>query len=334
MKAIVQSVTIGLAALGVAGLMLFLLGHNPVSAFSALFLGSLGSSSAWTATLIKSGPLLLTGLAVAIAFRVGIWNIGAEGQLYAGALCATFVATRLAADWPAPVLIPIATIAGISGGALVAGLAAWLRQSRGVSEVISTIMLNFIVIQITAWTVIGPLQESARTYPQSDPFPIAAMLPTLSRIHVGCIAAIALSPLAFIFLRFTPTGFRWRAVGLSPLGSRYAGIDPKRIGFTVLLISGALGGLAGAWEVMGVTGRLYSEISAGTGYTAIAVALLARLNPLAIVPAAIYFGALEAGGAAMQRIASVPASTTEIVQGLAILFVAGGSSFLIRDRNH
>jgi len=310
-------------ALGMVALGLLLLGYAPLPALGALAAGAFGSSAAWTATVLKASPLLFTGLAVALSFRCGVWNIGAEGQLYAGALAATAVATRLLPGAPAPLLAPLMSLAGAAGGALLAAIAGALRATRGVSEVISTILLNFVAVQAVALAVHGPLQEAARAYPQSDALPAAALFPALGRLHLGVALALALSVAVQLLIFRTALGFRMRAVGLSPIAARFAGISPERYAVVALAIAGALAGLAGTCEVAGVTGRLYEGISPGYGYTAIAVALLARLNPLATVPAALFFGALEAGAGAMQRTAGVPLVVTQIVQGLVILVFVG-----------
>jgi len=311
------------AALVVAAVAIAALGLPAGAALRALAAGSLGGPAAWTATLLKTAPLLLTGLAVALAFRCGVWNIGAEGQLLAGALAATALATRLAPGAPAPLLLPLAALGGAAAGAALAAVAGGLRAARGVSEVISTILLNFVAIQAVAWAVQGPLQEASGAYPQSDALPAAARLPALGRVHAGVLLALLAAPGAAWLLFRTPLGLRLRAVGHSPVAARFAGISPERHGVTALALAGALAGAAGAFEVAGVTGRLYQGLSPGYGYTAIAVALLARLHPLAVVPSALFFGALEAGAAAMQREAGIPSVATEVVQGIVILFSVG-----------
>ena len=311
------------AALGLAGVVIAALGFSPVDALRALVTGSLGSTAAWTATLLKTGPLLLTGLSVALAFRCGVWNIGAEGQLLAGALAATALATRVAPEAPAALLLPLGALGGAAAAAALGALAGLLRATRGVSEVISTILLNFIAIQAVAWAVQGPLQEASGAYPQSDALPAAARLPALGRVHAGVWVAFAAALAAAWLLFRTPLGFRLRAVGLSPLAARFAGISPERHAVAAFAIAGALAGAAGAFEVAGVTGRLYQGLSPGYGYTAIAVALLARLHPLAVVPSALFFGALEAGAGAMQREAGIPSVATQVVQGVVILFSVG-----------
>jgi len=312
-----------LLALAAAGLALAALGYPPGATVRALVAGSFGSGPALANTLLKSSPLLLTGLAVALSFRCGAWNIGAEGQLTVGALCATAVATRALPEAPAPLLLPATALAGAAAGAAFAAVAGALRAARGVSEVVSTILLNFVALQLVALAVHGPLQEAAGAYPKSDPLPGAAMLPAWGRLHAGLPLAIA-AALAVHWLVFrTPLGFRMRAVGLSPRAARFAGISPERHAVVALALAGAVAGLAGAFEVAGVTGQLYEGISPGHGYTAIAVALLARLHPLAVIPSALFFGALEAGAGAMQREAGVPSVMTEVVQGLVILLSLG-----------
>lgn len=322
-RTVLRSAAAAGLALLLAGAVLAALGHPPGAALGALWRGAFGTPAAGTATALKTAPLLLTGLAVALSFRCGVWNIGAEGQLLAGALLATALATRLWPGGPALALVPATALAGAAAGAAFGAIAGILRATRGVSEVISTILLNFVAIQMVALAVQGPLQEASGGYPQSEALGAAARLPALGRLHLGVplslVAALAASALLFR----TAFGFRLRAVGLAPVAARFAGISPGRYGVAVLALAGALAGLGGAFEVMGVTGRLYQGLSPGTGYTAIAVALLARLHPLAVVPSALFFGALEAGAGAMQREAGVPSVVTELVQGAVILLSVG-----------
>jgi ABC-type uncharacterized transport system permease subunit len=310
-------------ALALVGALVAALGYAPERALAALLAGSMGSGAAWTATLVKASPLLLTGLAVALAFRCGVWNIGAEGQLLAGALCATAVATRALPGAPAVLLLPAVVVAGAAGGALIGAVAGGLRATRGVNEVISTILLNFVAVQLVALAVQGPLQEAAGAYPKSDALPLAARLPAVGRLHAGVGVALALAFATQLLIYRSAFGFRLRAVGHAPRAARFAGISPERYGWLALALAGALAGLAGAFEVAGVTGTLYQGLSSGTGYIAIAVALLARLQPLAVIPSALFFGALEAGAGAMQREAGVPAVVTQMVQGLVVLLSVG-----------
>jgi len=310
-------------ALGVVALGLLALGHAPGPALVALLRGAFGDADAIATTLMKACPLLLTGVAVALSFRGGVWNIGAEGQLVLGALAATAVATRLLPGAPAPILLPACALAGAAGGALLASIAGALRARRGVSEVISTILLNFIALQALALAVHGPLQEASGAYPQSEALPAAALLPAFGRVHAGVLGAVLVALAAAWGLFRTPEGFRLRAVGLSPVAARFAGISPERETLVALGVAGALAGLAGGFEVMGVTRRLFERLASGTGYTAIAVALLGCLHPLGVIPAALFFGALDAGAGSMQRNAGVPSVVTQVVQGLVILLALG-----------
>lgn len=310
------------AALALSAVFLGLLGADPWQALVALVEGAFGDRIALENTLVRAGPLVLIGLAVAAAFRCGLWNIGGEGQLYVGALAATAVATGL--DLPLPLLF--ALVAGSAAGAAWAGIAATLRVSRGVSEVLSTLMLNFIAILAVAWAVHGPLQEASGAYPQSDALPDAArlwMLPGFARVHAGLLLALVLPAALWLLIFRSAAGLRLRAMGLAPAAARYAGVSPERETIRVLLLSGGLAGLAGAVEVCGVTGRLFQNLSPGYGFTAIAVALLARLHPLAVLPAALFFAALASGSGAMQRAAGVPSVTVQVVEALVILFSVG-----------
>ncbi|OGT95469.1 MAG: hypothetical protein A2083_02465 [Gemmatimonadetes bacterium GWC2_71_9] len=274
------------------------------------------------AALARATPLLIAGLAVALAFRAGIWNIGAEGQLLAGAVAAAWVGTRWHLHSPLFALAVIPLVAALAGAAWAA-VPALLRARFGVLEVITTIMLNFIAEHLVGFLVHGPLQEAARTYPQSDPIATAARLAPLipgTRFTVVFPAAVGLAVLLWIFLTRTSAGFALRATGASPLAARVSGrIRVTRVTVLAFLASGALAALAGAAEVCGVTFALYERLSPGYGYTAIAVALLARLHPLWIALSALFFGTLEAGAAALQRSAGIPSVTVYAVEALIIL---------------
>ena len=309
-------------ALGVP-LLLRLLGFGALAAMSALWSGSIGSTYALTSgTLVRATPLILTGLSVALAFRAGVFNIGAEGQLLVGAAAATAIALAPGVP-PNHLTTVLALIGGCVAGGLWAAIAALLRARFRVLEVLSTILLNFVGLYLVGYLVRGPLQEPLHIYPQSGPIELAIRLPRLastSRLHAGFPLAILVALIASWFLRFTAAGFRVRAAGANPDAARSAGqIDVVRATTEAFLVSGALAGLAGAIEVTGVTFALYENISPGYGYTGIAVALLARLEPLGVVASGLLFGALEAGATAMQRDAGVPSVTVSIVEALIIL---------------
>jgi general nucleoside transport system permease protein len=313
-------------AAALAGAWLAALGTDPLRALAALAQGAFGDSLALENTAVRFGPLVLVGLGVALSFRCGIWNIGGEGQLLSGALAATALVTRGLGPDAGRMSLPLALLAGTVAGAGWAGLAAFLRVRRGVSEVLSTILLNFIAALGVAWAVHGPLQEASGAYPQSDAFPEAArlaVLPGMTRVHVGLLVPAVLPVVLWIVLFRTAAGLRLRAVGLSPDAARYAGVSPERETVRVLLISGALAGLAGALEVTGVTGRLFENLATGYGFTAIAVALLARLHPLGVIPAGIVFAGLASGSGAMQRAAGVPSVAVQVIEALVIFLSVG-----------
>ncbi len=297
------------------------------SALRALWMGSFGSWYAFTSgTLVRAIPLMLTGLGVAIAFRAGVFNIGAEGQLLAGAAVATFVSLRWSSSLTVFTL-PIALATGTLAGASWAGIAAVLRTRFGVLEVISTLMLNFLAADSVSYLVRGPLQEPLHIYPQSPTLPMIARLPhfaSTTRLHWGLVIAVVLIAFAAWGLSQTAVGFRLRAVGANPEAAQVTGrISGARVTTEAFLVSGALAGLAGAIEVTAVTYALYDNLSPGYGFTAIAIAILAGLRPLGVLPSALLFAGLESGATAMQRDAGVPAAWASVVEACLILVVVG-----------
>jgi simple sugar transport system permease protein len=273
-------------------------------------------------SLVRSTPLIIAGLAVALAFRGGVFNIGAEGQLLVGAIAATTVSLA-GGETIGRAIVPISLMSAALAGALWAGIAALLRRRFHVLEIISTIMLNFVAIYLVSYLVRGPLQESTHIYPQTESLSPSARLPLLipeTRLHFGFALAIIIGALLSWVFRKTAVGFRIRATGASPLAALTAGrIDVGRTSFTVFLLSGALAGMAGGIEVTGVTFALYENLSPGYGYTAIAVALIAGLNPLGIIVSGIFFGVLETGATALQREFGVPSSLASVVEAALIL---------------
>ena len=321
---IISAVTV-LAIVAAVFAVLLAGGYDSSRALAALWDGAFGSPYAvLSATLVRATPLLFVGLAVGLAFRAGVLNIGAEGQLLAGATVAVTVGLMVG-GLPRPLALPLVLIAGAMAGAAWASVAAWLKWKFGVLEVISTLMLNFVASYTVSWAVRGPLQEPTRVYPQTVELAESVRLPALvdgHRLHLGFLLALALAIALWWFLTRTAAGFRVRAVGASASAARSAGsIDASRTAALVFIASGALAGLGGASEATGVTFALYEGISPGYGYSAIAVALLARLHPLAIIGTALLFGALEAGAAAMQRDANVPSVLATVVEALVVLGV-------------
>jgi simple sugar transport system permease protein len=321
-----------LAALAVGAVMLLLLGVNPVVAYSALLEGAFGSKNALADTLVKATPLLLVGIGICIAFRGGVINIGGEGQLVVGAVAATLVGLSFpeASGWLA---IPLALLAGFVAGAIWGGVPGVLKAYFNVNEILSTIMMNQIAVQGMNFLLRGPMidpvqLEAASRIPQtarlSRLFDLPRLVPT--RLHLGTALAVLVAILVFILLWRTIIGYRIRAVGLNPHASRYAGIRVQRYLVLALLLSGALGGLAGAVQVYGVHHRMFTDGSAtgftgSAGFNGIVAALFGQLHPLGTIPASFLFGALLVGANAMQRAVQVPSALITALNGLLVVFV-------------
>ena len=312
-------------ALTVSSIFILARGANPLTAYAAMLEGAFGSVVALTNTGVRATPLLLGGLGIALGFKAGLLNVGVEGQLYAGGLTATAVGIY---PLPVPPLLHLALtiLAGFAGGALWGLVPAYLRAYRGVSEIVVTLMLNYVGIQLANFLVqeYSPLGEKGVFYPQSRLILESARLPILIKgtsLHAGVILAIVMGLLLHFVLRYTNFGFRTRMVGQNPEAARFAGVKVKRQTFAVLLISCGLGGLAGTVEVIGLKLRLFDRFSQGLGYDAIAVALMANGNPLAVILSAIFFGALRAGAGKMQVVVGIETPIASVIQALAVLFV-------------
>lgn len=333
-------ITVGAGAVlgGVAllALGLELAGYPAGAALGALWRGAFGSWYAISsATLVRAIPLTIIGLGIAVAFRANALNIGAEGQFYAGAIAATWVGLHLG-GWPPAIAIPAVWLTAALAGAVWIGLPIWLKLRFGVLEVISTLLLNFVAESLVSWMVQGPLQESRHVYPASDPIAEAAQLPVLpgTRLHFGFAVALVAAVAVWYVFRRTIWGFELLATGTGPRAARVSGrIRIGRVTAFALLWSGLLAGLAGGIEIGGVSYALFQNLSPGYGFSAIAVALLVRLHPLGIVLSGVLFGALEAGAAAMQREAGVPAVAVYVVEGAIILIVLLGQALARRVRS-
>lgn len=315
----------GLAAALVALLLLAaagaLFGHAPREIFTVLLRGAFGSRFALEGSILKTVPLLLTGLSVAVAFRAGVWNIGAEGQFIAGALAA-FIA--------APFGAVAALGAAILAGAAWASLATLLRLWRGAPEVLTTILLNFTALHLLGWCVNGPLHERAAQYPQTDR--VAASLAGYGSLHAGVLLALLAAVALWFYVERTAGGLKLRATGLSPSAAEWAGINVRATIARSMALSGSLAGLAGGIELLGVTGRLFERFAVGYGYSGIAVALLAQLNPLGTILSALFFGTLAGGAGELQRSMNVSAAVAMLAQAAAVLVLLLFAAFERRRR--
>jgi len=283
-------------------------GHSPRELLSILFSGSVGSAFAFQNTLLKSVPLLLTGLSVVLAFRAGVWNIGGEGQFIVGALAA-LLASRYGAV--------AALLAAMLAGAAWSSLASLMRLWRNAPEVLTTILLNFIAIHLLGWCVNGPLREQAAMYPQTDL--AAASLPR----YAGVVIAVVAGVVAWWLLYRTKEGLRLRATGFNSSAAEWAGVNVRAQLARAMAISGAAAGLAGGIELLGVTHRLFERFASGYGYSGIAVALLAQLHPLATLASSFFFGALVTGAGELQRTANISSAVAVFGQAVVILVLLG-----------
>jgi general nucleoside transport system permease protein len=316
------------AALVLGAVLLLLLRVNPIKAYAALFGGALGNPTGLMQSAVKATPLLLVGLGIVIAFRANVINIGGEGQIIAGALMATWFSLAFRA-WPGVLLIPATLLMGFLAGCtwgLVPGL---LKARLGVNEILSTVMMNAIALQLMNFLLGGPMIDPAEVtagtfIAQSARLPVQVWLPRLipqTLLHTGIVLALLLAGVVYVFLWRTTIGYRIRAVGLNPDAARYAGIPVPFYQALSLTLAGGFAGLAGVVEVLGVHHRLLEGITSGYGFTGIVAALLGKLHPLGTIPAAYLFGSLLVGADKMQRAVQVPSALVDTLLGVVVLFV-------------
>ena len=306
----------------IASLLVLAAGASPLSVFGLVIKGAAGSRFALLETLTRATPLIFTGLAVAVAFRAKLWNIGAEAQLYAGALMAVVLGTG-ALPLPAPILIPVLMVAAmLAGGLLLLGPAV-MKTRLGVDEVVTTLLINFIMLLFISMLLEGILKDPmGMGWPRSPKIIADAQLPKLiarTRLHLGFVVAIVAAVVVWIIMKKTTLGYEMRAVGYNAEAARFAGIPVNKVLMKTALLSGGLAALGGFSEVAGLKSNLTLDLSPGFGYTGIVVAMLAMLNPLGVVAAAIFVAGIFVGADAMSRTAGVPSYIADVMVATALL---------------
>lgn len=313
-----------IASMALCSVLILWAGASVPTAYALLLKGAFGSPFAINETLTRSVPLILTGLAVSVAFRAKFYNIGAEGQLYAGALAATYFGTGII-TLPPVLMVPFLVVMGaIAGGALLI-VPVLLKTRFKVDEVVTTLLLNFVVLLMVSYLIEGPWKDPMSLgWPQAASIIDEGILPTLlakGRLHAGLILALALAVAVWIVMRFTVFGYEIRAVGLNARAAEFSGINVGRTVVLTAMISGGLAGIAGVSETTGLKGYLTLDLSPGFGYTGIAVAMLAQLHPLAVIPSAIFLSAVYVGSDAMSRAVNIPTYIADVLVGVSVLAV-------------
>jgi simple sugar transport system permease protein len=319
-----------LIGLALSALLLWTSGADVVKAFSALLKGAFGSQKAWIGTLSKATPLILTGLATVVAFRAQVWSIGQEGQVYAGAMGA-YLGCLIFAGLPVALYLSLIILSGMIGGALLGTIAAVLKDRFDVNEIISTVMMNYLIVFLLSYLIGGgPWTEVSSTvvYQQTGPVPDASQLPHLlgsKKLHIGFLFAMASAVVCYILLEKTPLGYEIRALGYNPVALAYRGTNIGRTIILVMAISGAIAGLAGVSEIFGTSHRLRSDTLYGLGYTGIIIGMIGGLRPLGTVVAGIIFGGLASGALYMKLLAKVPSALVPAMEGILMLtFLCAG----------
>ncbi len=311
------------AAIVLGGLILSIFGYDPINALGHLSQGIFGNQRNFSEVLVRTTPFIFTATGVAIAYSCSIWNIGAEGQFYFGAIIATWVGIH-AGSLPGFLLIPLGLAAGFLGGGFWGSIPGFLKARFRVNEVVMTVMLNYIALAIGSYLVTGPMKEKVGGFQQTDPIATAAQLPKIwepTRLHLGFVIAIGIAVLMAVILFRSPLGFAIRTVGKNPQTARYAGIQIDKTIIIAMLLSGGIAGLGGAVQVYGVTRSLQAELSPGVGFTGISASVLVNNNPLGILLSGFLFGALQSGSEMMQINTGIPLELIQIIQGITVAFV-------------
>ena len=323
MKTLAPILAVGAAMLICSALLLWA-DASPIEGWALMLKGALGSKFAITETLTRATPLIFTGLAAAVAFRAKLWNIGAEGQFYIGAIVATWLGAGTF-EMPAYLMIPYLFLAGAIGGGLFLLVPTLLKTKLHVDEVVTTLLLNFVVLLFVNWLVFGPWKDPmAMGWPQAAPVVDSAMLPTIlakSRLHLGFFIAVACAVGAWWFMRSTTWGFEIRAVGASPRASLFAGMPVNGAIVRTALLSGGLAAMAGVSELCGVKGYLTLDLSPGFGYSGIVVAMLAALHPLGVIASALFVAVIYIGADSMSRAVNISSYIADVTTAVCLLSV-------------
>ena len=311
-----------------AGLVVLVLGYNPIEVFPSMVTGALGTEIRLTQTILKAIPLIVTSLGILVAFKMKFWNIGGEGQIIMGALAASFVALN-AGDLPKVIMLLLMAAAAMVVGGIWAFIPAFFKAKMGVNETIFTLMLNYIAIKYVTYLQYGPWKSpESQGFPKVATFADNAVLPKLFGIHIGWLIALLLVAAVYIFINHTKKGYEIRVVGESTETARYAGMNISSIIIIAMLISGGLCGLTGMIQASAVEKTLSVNLSGGYGFTAIITAWLSRLNAIAVLFVCIAFAILLQGGAYIQISMQIPAAVADMIQGIILFFVLGSEFFL------
>ena len=299
-------------------------GESVIDSYLLLVKGAVGSRFAISETLSRTTPLIFTGLAAAVAFRAKFWNIGGEGQFYFGALAVTWIGTGLIVLHPL-LMIPLLFVAGALAGGMLLYVAVFLKTRLKVDEVVTTLLLNFVVLLLVSYLIEGPWKDPMSLgWPQAAPVVDEGVLPKLlerTRLHLGFVIAVAAAVLVWLLMTRTVWGYEIRAVGYNPEAAAFAGISINGTVLRTALISGGLAGMAGVSEVAGLKGYLTLDLSPGFGYAGIAVAMLAALHPIGVIGSAIFLSAIFVGADSMSRSSAVPSYIADVVTAVSLLMV-------------
>lgn len=311
-----------------AGLVVRILGYNPLEVFPSMVKGAVGTEIRLQQTILKAIPLIVTSLGILVAFKMKFWNIGGEGQIVMGALAAAYVALN-AGTLPKALMLILMGLAAMIAGGIWAFIPAFFKAKMGVNETIFTLMLNYIAIKFVTYLQYGPWKSpDSQGFPKVAPFPSSAILPKVFGIHIGWIIALILVAVVYVFINHTKRGFEITVVGESRETARYAGMNISSIIMVAMLFSGGLCGLTGMIQASAVEKTLTAGLSAGYGFTAIITTWLSRLNAIAVLFVCIAFAILLQGGAYIQISMQIPAAVADMMQGIILFFVLGSEFFL------